>query len=156
MNRENPREVYGDIIDLPHHQSKKHPHMSLYDRAAQFSPFAALTGYDDMVREEARLTETQRELSETDWDVLDRKLALIAGRIAENDHPEITVTYFVPDARKTGGRYEEMTGIVKRIDAVEQAIIFYGPNMVSGGQIIAIPMISEIQSKLLDGIDDEA
>ena len=103
MNEKNAREVYADIIDLPHHQSKTRPHMSLYDRAAQFSPFAALTGYDDMVREEARLTDQKIELGEQDLDLLNQKMNLIAELIEEGRNPEITAIFFVPDKRKDGG-----------------------------------------------------
>lgn len=88
MNKENPREVYADIIDLPHHQSKTRPHMSLYDRAAQFSPFAALSGYDNMVREEARLTDSERELPESELELLNKKMSLIMDVIEEKQYPQ--------------------------------------------------------------------
>ena len=85
---ENPRIVYADIIDMPHHQAGDRNHMSLYDRAAQFAPFAALVGYDDMVKEEARLTDRQTEISEDDWMILERKIGYISDKISEKRHPE--------------------------------------------------------------------
>ena len=99
-NKNDPRIVYADIIDRPHHQAANRNHMSLYDRAAQFAPFAALVGYDEMVREEARLTDEERQLSEDERGALDRKLRLIADVIEEDQRPEITVVYFEPDTQK--------------------------------------------------------
>ena len=95
---------YDDIINLPHHVSKKHARMSAYDRAAQFAPFTALSGYDDMVHEEARLTDKESELSDYEIDILNRKLGLINDVLDDDYVPEITVTYFVPDRYKTGVR----------------------------------------------------
>lgn len=89
---------YDDIIHLPHHQSQVHPHMSLSDRAAQFSPFAALTGYDDAVQETARLTESRIELDENARVLLDERLRLLQINLEE--HPFVTFTYFIPDSRK--------------------------------------------------------
>lgn len=115
---------YDDIIDLPHHRSDKYPHMSNYDRAAQFSPFAALTGYDDAIEETARVTDVKVELSEDTIAKLDAELAHIAARLPEK--PQVTVTYFKADEKKAGGRYLVYTGAVKKIDAVNRTIIFYG------------------------------
>ncbi len=119
-----PRVVYADIIDLPHHQSAAHPHMSLYDRAAQFSPFAALTGYEDMVDEEARLVDNRIEPGEEDIEQLNRALAAIQDEIGRGGHPAVTVTYFIPDPLKPGGRYETVTETVKKIDPVSQVLVF--------------------------------
>lgn len=154
MNKENPREVYADIIDLPHHQSKTRPHMSLYDRAAQFSPFAALSGYDNMVLEEARLTDRKRELPESELELLNQKMSLIMDLIEEKQYPEITVKYFVPDRRKAGGRYEEEIGTVKRIDPVEGCVVFFAPNMISDGRIVSLNMIAEIHGSQIDYMED--
>ncbi len=112
---------YDDIIDLPHHVSRKHPRMSMTDRAAQFSPFAALSGYEAATQEAARLTVPQIELAEDAKAILEQRLHLLSCTIA--DHPEITITYFQPDKRKTGGSYVTITGTAKRIDAVEGTII---------------------------------
>ena len=128
--------------------------MSLYDRAAQFSPFSALSGYDSMVREEARLTDTRREPSESELELLNQKLSLITDVIEEKHYPEVTVRYYVPDGRKAGGRYEKLTGTVKRIDPTERCIIFYAPNMVSDGRIVSLDMITEIHGSLIDYMDD--
>ncbi|MBQ8787834.1 MAG: hypothetical protein IJZ61_09400 [Oscillospiraceae bacterium] len=113
---------YDDIINLPHHVSKTRPQMSMHDRAAQFSPFAALTGYDDAVEETARLTDEQYELSEDARNKLDEQLRLIADRIGEQ--PEIEVTYFVDDELKDGGAYLTVRGYVRCIDEYEKEIVF--------------------------------
>ena len=117
------RKIYGDIIDLPHHQSAKHKHMSLYDRAAQFAPFAALTGYDDMVAEEARLTDSGFVLSEASAARLDRTLAKITDALSRGTHPEVLIEYFIPDPYKDGGRYETVTDRVYTVDTAERAIV---------------------------------
>jgi len=112
---------YDDIINLPHHVSKKHPQMSLEARSAQFAPFAALTGYDDMIDETARITNSRKVLNEEQKAILDRKLKLIQEKIETK--PEITITYFVPDLIKDGGEYVSTTGKVKRIDKYKQVIV---------------------------------
>ena len=97
MNKDqNGRIVYADIYNLPHFQSKTRPHMSLYDRAAQFAPFAALTGYDEMVTEEARLTDKPIELSESEHEVLNRKIELVEMLLQGGGHPTLSFTYFEP------------------------------------------------------------
>ena len=107
---------YDDIIDLPHPTSQNHPRMSLYDRAAQFSPFAALTGHSAAIAETGRLTDRRVELDEYEMARVDAELQrlqeLLPGR------PTASITYFVPDERKNGGSYQTVTGEVKRIDAV--------------------------------------
>ena len=104
---------YDDIIDLPHHVSERHPQMSMYNRAAQFAPFAALTGHNAAITEAARLTEAEQELSESDAEVLNRKLAYLQSL---DEKPTISVTYFVPDDKKEGGSYHTATGIVKSVE----------------------------------------
>lgn len=104
---------YDDIIDLPHHVSERHPLMSMYNRAAQFAPFAALTGHNAAITEAARLTEAEQELSESDAEVLNRKLAYLQSL---DEKPTISVTYFVPDDKKEGGSYHTATGIVKSVE----------------------------------------
>ena len=104
MSHDNPCKVYADIIDLPYRKNPNRKQMSLYDRAAQFAPFAALSGYDDMIHEEARLTDKESELSDYEIDILNRKLGLINDVLDDDYVPEITVTYFVPDRYKTGVR----------------------------------------------------
>ena len=119
---------YEDIIALPHHVSASHPQMSLADRAAQFSPCAALTGYEDAIDESARLTEEQIELDENAREELDEKLRQI--RECGEAHPEITVTYFQKDARKDGGAYVTLTDRVKKIDEYARMISFMDGTVV--------------------------
>ena len=111
-----PREVYADIIGHPHWESPVHPPMSLYDRAAQFAPFAALTGYEDMIDEEARQADNKIELSEEELEGLNRELGQIDEEIRQGNPPVITVTYFIPDPLKAGGIYETVTEKVRRVD----------------------------------------
>lgn len=129
---------YDDIINLPHHVSAKHPQMSAIDRAAQFSPFAALTGHEAAIAETARLTETQAELDETRKETLDARLQLLREHILAK--PEIAVTYFVPDAHKEGGAYLHVTGIPKKLDEIEHKII------MQDGTVIPIDDIYEIEN----------
>ena len=117
------REVYADIIDLPHHQSDRHPHMSLHDRAAQFAPFAALVGYDEMVDEEARLTDRQIAPGESDLDRLDRKFSRLSGLLSAKQRPLISALVFIPDSRKAGGRYDTVTGRARKLDLYEKKLI---------------------------------
>lgn len=138
MNTDEHR--YDDIINLPHHVSKTRPQMSMHDRAAQFSPFAALTGYDEAVEETARLTDEQYELSEDARNKLDEQLRLIADRIDEQ--PEIEVTYFVPDVLKEGGKYVVTKGLVRIIDEYAREIVF------ADGTRIGLDAISEIKVNL--------
>ena len=105
---------YDDIIHLPHHVSTKHPRMPLPDRAAQFSPFAALTGHEAAIRETERLTEEWAWLDEDRKAVLDGRLMLLREHLAER--PEVTFLYFQPDGKKSGGAYLTITGRVKKID----------------------------------------
>ncbi len=105
---------YDDILHLPHPISAKHPQMSMRDRAAQFSPFAALTGYGEVIRETGRLTEDWLELDEAAKAELDRRLRLLAGVLG--NRPEITVVWFQPDDRKEGGAYVTVTGRVRKLD----------------------------------------
>lgn len=111
---------YDDIIDLPHHVSSRHPHMPAHDRAAQFAPFAALTGHGAAIAETARLTEEKMELDESQKAVLDQKLVNIMHNAGEMT---VNVEYFVRDTRKSGGRYESMEGKIKRIDMYRQMMV---------------------------------
>ncbi len=134
-------ENYDDIINLPHYQSKKRPHMSLYDRAAQFAPFAALTGHDEAIRETARLTDKKIELDEMSKAILDDKFNYIMEHIYHQ--PEITVTYFIPDSEKAGGMYIDFTGNIKKYDYAERIISFADKTEIFVDDII------EIKSKIL-------
>ena len=120
---------YDDIINLPHHVSSKRAPMSAVARAAQFSPFAALTGYDEAITETGRITEAQRELSDDEKEKLDRRLRLIIESIG--DHPEVYITYFRPDESKPGGSYEHAVGQVRRVDEYYGSIIFTDGRRIS-------------------------
>ena len=115
---------YDDIINLPRHVSKTHPHMTITERAAQFSPFAALTGHADAIRETARLTEGRIVPDEDMLVRLDGQLAELARMSEAGAHPQISVTYFEADGRKAGGAYRTGKGEVKRIDPVAKKIVF--------------------------------
>lgn len=111
---------YDDIINMPHHVSKKHPQMSLYARSAQFAPFAALTGYEEAVKETARETENELDIDDELKAILDDKLQLIIEQ--KDNKPEVSITYFVKDKKKEGGTYITKTGIVKKIDSYNQIL----------------------------------
>lgn len=111
---------YKDMLFLPHPDSSRHPRMPLQDRAAQFSPFAALTGYDDALKETARLTEHFAELDEDKKQEIDRQFFYL--RQHQKEHPKIKITYFVPDSRKEGGSYTVLEGSVKKMDENERCL----------------------------------
>lgn len=127
---------YRDIIRLPHHVSPVRTPMPPLNRAAQFAPFAALTGYDAAIRETGRLTEEQRELDESRKAALDRKLQYLRDHMDEG--PEVVITYFVPDRRKNGGAYVSAAGRVKKIREAERVIL------MADGTAIAVDRIYEV------------
>ena len=127
---------YDDIIHLPHHRSKRRSRMSLQDRAAQFSPFAALTGFDSAIEETGRITDSRIELEEYGHALLNEKMALLQEQI--KDQPQVSITYFCPDARKSGGAYREVSGRIRKIDLYRQIIA------MTDGQEISIKEIVEI------------
>ena len=131
---------YKDIINNPHHTSKTRKRMSGLNRAAQFAPFAALTGYDASILEAARLTENRIELDDIGVENLNMKLNFIKEHIKEL--PEITVTYFVPDTKKSGGAYVKYSGTARIIDEIDRVIIF------TDGTKIKIEMILDIKRKI--------
>ena len=141
---ENISHKYDDIINLPHHVSKKHPQMSLHDRAAQFSPFAALTGHNAAINETARLTDEKQILSEDVIAKLNEQLNLIKENIGTNQ--TVTITYFVPDDKKSGGAYISHTGVVKKIDEYNHTVI------LTDKTVIPIEQISEMQSDIFSEI----
>jgi len=130
---------YDDIINMPHHKSAKHPQMSMINRAAQFSPFAALTGHGEAIKETARLTDERVELDESVKAVIDERLQYIEENIKSK--PTATVTYFEPDDRKEGGEYVTVTGKVKKIDSAANCII------MTNGMIISICEIFNIEGE---------
>jgi hypothetical protein len=105
---------YDDIINLPHHVSAERPHMPMLDRAAQFKPFAALTGYDAAIAETARLTDAKRELTEEQKEAIGKQLLALQARLKTD--PQVSVTCFVPDSRKAGGAYKTVSGAARRVD----------------------------------------
>ena len=128
---------YDDIIHLSRPVSKKRSPMSNFDRAAQFSPFAALTGYDAVIAETGRLTDTQIELDEGGKALLDEKLQTIREHLAQQ--PKVKLTVFCPDSRKSGGAYETVTGNVKKIDPVARILV------LTGGEVIPVDRIYGIE-----------
>ena len=130
---------YDDILHLPHPTSKRHPRMPIADRAAQFSPFAALTGHKAAIEETARVTDRRIELDEDAKEQLDQTLQLLMERIDEQ--PEITVTWFSPDKKKAGGQYHTATGKLKRINTQESRLI------LTDGTQIPLEDLLEIRSE---------
>lgn len=131
---------YDDIINLPHHVSKTRPKMPLEQRSAQFAPFAALTGYEDEISETGRLTTNRIELNEEAKQLLDRTLQAIANKISTQ--PAVTITYFVPDTKKDGGRYLTTAGIIKKIDEYRQVIILEDKTEIPINNIIGMDILN--------------
>ena len=152
-NGPDARKVYADIIGMPHWQSPVRPHMSLQDRAAQFSSYKALSGYEDMVAEEARLTEEERMPEEYDLELLDRKLNRIAEALDRGIRPECTFTVFVPDEKKAGGRYTNLTASVKRLDLPFRKIILV-PGPGESVRVLDFDRITAISGAVPDGSGD--
>jgi hypothetical protein len=128
---------YDDIIKLPHHVSKIHPPQPMDKRAAQFSPFAALTGYDDAVEETARYTDTKQELEEETKLAINAALHAVQSR--EKTHPEILLEYFVPDAQKRGGAYRTVRVSVKKVDDVQKTLTLTDGTVVPFSDVMRIP-----------------
>ena len=145
---------YAEILTLPHHKAANRPHMSMHDRAAQFSPFAALTGFDGVIAETGRMTDRKAELSESQMILLNQKLNLIDDAVQDGYHPMVTVVYFVPDAKKEGGSYQEYTGKVRQVDSAERKLVFLAGNNRSAGKEISIEDVLEIHDDLVDYMDD--
>ena len=134
MHMENQR--YDDIINLPHHVSSKRPQMPILERAAQFLPFSALTGYEDAVKETARLTDTRIELEESEKDLLNTKLHVLLDNLATE--PKVKITYFLPDGRKSGGKYVSKMGTVIKIDLYNRQIKLEDETVIPLDDILAI------------------
>ncbi|MBE5960530.1 MAG: YolD-like family protein [Lachnospiraceae bacterium] len=127
---------YDDIINLPHHVSPSRPRMSLYDRAAQFSPFAALTGHGAAIQETARLTGQRIELDENSKQHLNERLQMIKNHL--KDQPEVEFTYFIADQKKEGGEYVTVVGNVKKIKEYEQLIFLADGSYISIEDILSV------------------
>ena len=134
--------AYDDIIRLPHHVSQNHPQMSMHDRAAQFAPFAALTGYEAAVGETARLTAERRELDAQEAEELNRRLAALIAHLP--GRPEVTIEYFVPDDRKAGGAYVTISGRVRHISVPEKTLV------MEDGTVIPLDDVSLISGFLFE------
>ena len=135
---------YEDIVNLPPHISKKHPQPTMLERAARFAPFAAITGYEEIVLEEARVTEERIELDEGTLAMLNEKLNIIHDSL--DSAPVVQITYFEPDKKKSGGAYISVTGTVKRIAEYERLVI------MSDGKKIRIDEIFGLEGKLFDSL----
>ena len=133
---------YDDMIHMSRPVSRNHPPMPIADRAAQFSPFAALTGYDAAIAETGRLTDAKLELDEQTRSMLDEKLQLLQLSLEQN--PTVEVSYFHADEKKAGGTYEQKRGVIKKIDTYAHAIVF------DDGVRIAIDDIADIRSDILE------
>ena len=127
---------YEDIINLPHHISPTRQQMPMSDRAAQFSPFAALTGYDAAIKETGRLTDTKIELDDEELHNLNLKFQLLVEFL--EDAPEVAITYFKTDERKVGGAYLEATGIVKKLDDFERRITMQDGTKIPMDDVLSI------------------
>lgn len=127
---------YDDIIHLPHHQSTERAHMSLHDRAAQFAPFAALSGHEEAIEETARLTDERIILDETAIEKINEKLCEISQHLSEKWN--VSITYFRPDVRKKGGAYLTDVGTIKKIDKIERQVIMDSGMKIKMEQIVGI------------------
>jgi len=137
---------YDDIIHLPHHVSQNHPQMPLRDRAAQFAPFAALTGYGEAIDETARWTEERREMDENERAVLDGRLRFLSTRLDEQ--PQVEIEHFVPDSRKAGGAYVRTDGRLTAISPASRTLT------LADGKVINLDDITVIESPLFNTVED--
>ena len=137
---------YDDILRLPHHVSKTHPQMSMQNRAAQFSPFAALVGYDDLIAETARLTDQKMDLDETVKSVLNERLRLLLELLPQR--PEVSITYFQPDGKKAGGTYQTVSGMVCKFLAFDRILI------MQDGTQIPVCEIADIEGRCFCDMED--
>ena len=128
-------EKYERIVGLPHKQSSTRKHMSLYDRAAQFAPFAALTGYESSIQEKSRLTTQRLEIDEYEIEQINYKLQIVAEHLGEM---KVAITYFVPDAKKSGGAYITKTGTVKQIEEYTKTVIMTDKTTIPIEEIVNI------------------
>lgn len=135
---------YEDIINMPHHVSSTRPQMSMMDRAAQFAPFAALTGDDGAIKETARLTDEKVELGDEAISILNMKIQILVE--TSEDKPEVCITYFRPDEKKSGGSYVHATGIVKRVDEIERILV------LTDDTKIKMEDIADIEGQVFEGL----
>mgnify|MGYP000212312647 FL=1 len=138
---------YDDIINLPHHVSKTRKPMPMINRAAQFAPFAALTGHDEAIAETARQTAPRRILSSDEQEILSKRLAYAIDHIGER--PNLTFTYFIPDTLKDGGRYVTITGVIRKYDALEKTVV------LENNEILLIDNILSISGEMIEKLQQE-
>ncbi len=127
---------YDDMLTMPHHQSATRPHMSLENRAAQFAPFAALTGYGDEVSETHRLTTKRIELDENAKELINTKLLMLQDCIEERH--VVSITYFVPDSKKEGGKYSTVTAALKKINIISRELTMSDSTVIPINEIVAV------------------
>lgn len=139
---------YDDIIGLPHHVSKRHPQMSMHDRAGQFAPFAALTGYDEQIEETARFTDSMRIPDEYEIAEINAKLEKILADIASG--PAASITYFVPDKLKSGGEYVTASGTVRKIDTYKKTVLMEDDTLIPADSILSIEILAYKEAILVD------
>ena len=142
-------EKYADILHLPHHVSPTRRRMTMAERAAQFSPFAALAGSGEAVRETGRAVGQRAELSEDERAVLDQKQQIILAALEQGEEPEVTVTYFQPDRKKDGGEYVSYTGSIKKYKEIENTLVF------GGGKEIPLSGIVDLTGTVFQGHFDD-
>ena len=140
---------YDDILYLPHHVSPTRQGMTMAERAPQFSPFAALVGYGEAIRETSRAVGQQMELSEEEKAVLDQKQQIILAALEQGEEPEVTVTYFQPDRKKDGGEYVSYTGSIKKYKEIENTLVF------GGGKEIPLSGIVDLTGTVFQGHFDD-
>lgn len=136
MSYKSDEHKYDDIINLPHYQSKKRKHMSMTERAAQFGAFRALTGYEDEIKETARHTEQRIELDEYEKAEIDKRLNYLLNH--KEEEQEVSVTYFVPDEKKSGGAYVTKKGIVSKIKEPERQLMFTDGTEIPIDEILSV------------------
>ena len=138
---------YDDIIHLPHHVSRTRKPMPMINRAAQFAPFAALTGHDEAITETARQTTPKRILSSDEQEILSKRLAYAIDHIGER--PNLTFTYFIPDTLKDGGRYVTITGVIRKYDALEKTVV------LETNEILLIDNILSTSGEMIEKLQQE-
>lgn len=138
---------YDDIIHLPHHVSRTRKPMPMINRAAQFAPFAALTGHDEAITETARQTTPKRILSSDEQEILSKRLAYAIDHISER--PNLTFTYFIPDTLKDGGRYVTITGMIRKYDALEKTVV------LETNEILLIDNILSTSGEMIEKLQQE-
>ncbi|KFJ08381.1 hypothetical protein [Bifidobacterium tsurumiense] len=135
---------YDDIIELPHHQSRSHPHMPIGNRAAQFLPFAALTGYEEALQETARRTDERVQLDPDEQEQVNAALQSVLSN--DSGAKRVAITYFVPDKRKSGGSYQQATGVIRHCDAERGELVLQEGDRIPIADILRVTVLDEQDS----------